>query len=264
MNRITPLLILSCIVAAFAPASFAEGSTTNKTSETPPQSKPGEIENAAMSECRRSMERSIDLSKKMLLVVDRLKKLNDLASSRGKDKPLKETLNQNELDEFNQLTAQIRYLTNEQYVNVLKRRGYLQVCSLAEFLRTQDEILEDLYSADITPNSTGFADEFNKRMAERVGFQTRIWPKALDAVAEAQQTKTALSIPLTNLVERLRNAGYMVDVDDLDLFLSDDYPNTQAAKVFLARLRDEVANGSPGAKEVQTFLLTEWRVGNKQ
>lgn len=184
------------------------------------------------------------------------KKMEELGERLPKDTKIGQ-LTQSQRDEWNMMTAQQVYLKKSHYLEVLKRREILQLKNLVRAYKIQDNAYEAtlLYGQHSTVAETqaeaerGMHKEFGDNVAN-------FWIIVLKEIDAAQQVTDAQNIPLKGLVERinLANSGFGLWSDALEFVNTNDFPNTPAGQIFLARLLAEVKSGNADAIEAFKYF----------
>jgi hypothetical protein len=251
-----PYILFLCFVFCRAAAQVSspsvgvEAKTIAPASELPKRT---ELEKAADDTLDESVQRDAELWKKLgILAV----KLQELTKNLDPKKAIKDSLTSSQLDEFNMLTAQQRYLLFSVYAEAIKRRKVLALMSLIETEEKDDE----LFAEQISSGNCANAAEVNAAISDglrKLGLSE--WETAMNQLAAIKDNDDARSIPLKLVVSILKDAktGGCPVPDFAAFLMADDLKNTTAYRIFLARLDSEIKKGNKDAVDVAQYLVDE-------
>ena len=244
------LLLLVLIATIVAAETGKAPSTVTPARSNEVQS----IEEAVSQAYLSNITRAAELSAKQLKLLERMK---DLARDLREQSP-KPTLTPSERDELNMLNAQLNYLKLSQYAEVLKRRRLREIGSLLAVEKVMDDTLSDLIATQQSSDPIAINEETRRRLNKELGPQGLGWGPALNGLAASQGVKDALTIPLSNLVERLKlSTEPGPNSDELDFLLADDLKNTKAYQIFRKRLEFEQSKGNSDATALLLYFDNE-------
>jgi len=220
---------------------------------TPPA--PSKLAQACSDSILASVDRESQLDQKL---VDLWKQVSALSSGPGSDskKPLKDWMTPAQLDQFNMLTAQMRYVQFSIYGEVMKRRKERALLSLIK----ADEKDDEFYAADIAAgNLMGDAANMNADIEIKMtAAGLALWNSEMTTLNNMQFVTDAQTVKIdADFLPRLsiaKTVGPRAVTDDLGFLFTDNVKDTVAYRMFDARLDDEIKKGNPSAVEIKKVL----------
>ena len=249
-------LLFLCFVFCRAAAQVSSPDAGTDTKIVAPAAEPPKrtkLEIAADDMIAESLQRDTELVKKSKVLAD---KLGELTRNTDPKKAPKDTLTPTQLDEFNMVTAQWRYLALSRYAEAIKRRKILALRSLIEAEEKDDELFADHISIGDTADLTEINTAISGKLKE-LGLSD--WETAMEILNELQNNKDARSISLKLVVPSLQYAKMSGSPapDNVAFLMVDDLKNTTAFKIFLSRLDSEINKGNKDAAAVAQYLVDE-------